>query len=179
MAGALFGDFEYECFWPLHKMSWFSTQNTRLQCEINLVGERAGFGLTGPNSDHGQVMLRSAVHHAWSPVSHSHCVLHLNVWLLFFFLPFLLCCVFDTSGQQIPSSTMFPLPWKLPHRLVQFYWYLWLYYLCPGNFMPFHKSARCPTAVPAMDILVSWTCKQLSIARCCMWQRHIHLSYWH
>lgn len=97
---------------------------TRLQCEINLVGERAGFGLTGPCSDHGQVMLRSAVHRAWSPVSHSHCVLHLNAWLLFFFLSF--CCLaFSThlASKSLPQ-TMFPLPSKLAHRPVQFYWYL-------------------------------------------------------
>lgn len=77
---------------------------TRLQCEINLVSERAGFGLTGPCSDHGVGRAPRLI----SGVSFSLRFASERVVVVLLFAV-LLCCVFNRSGKQIPSSNYVPL----------------------------------------------------------------------
>ena len=92
-------------------MSWFSTQNAspmRDKFGQRTGGLRTDGSVLGSWSSHAQIgrapRLISGVSFSLRFASE-----RVVVVTLFFFLPFLLCCVFDTSGQQIPSSNYLPL----------------------------------------------------------------------
>lgn len=100
---------------------------TRLQCEINLVGERVGFGLTV----RARIMVKSCSDRPCTTLDLRCLILTaFCIWTCGCYSFYCcLCCVAFSAHQASKSlpQTMFPLLRKLLHRLVQFYWYLWIH----------------------------------------------------